>query len=751
MLQSLIVAAPAGSGKTEQLSRRYIDLLKAGVPPERILTLTFTEKAAAEMKERILRRLRQDYPELYVKVRENILRLRISTIHAFCLGLLRRFAPHVGLDPALEGLDDAGAQALWDRALYDTLTRIASEPDTSSDFRTLMALVSRGKSLEWEKLTKQFSQLYDKRVAVEHAVIAPAAFDRFRVLRTQLITNPIGRERIPDYEQLFPENPSPETVNRILKRLTEHRLVFLNKGGGPIRRRGVPEDVKKWNESMFEYQLLLMTLLDYDEFGKTLDLFRRRFLATYDEYKRAAGTVDFVDMEHRALKIISEDEQWQSILYAFDEQTDHLLVDEFQDTSYLQWAIILKLTEEWRAGKGAKAEQGIEPTIFIVGDVKQSIYLFRDAKVEVFAEARNRLHTDLGDRVADKHIKYNYRSLQAIIDFTNVLFSKLMSPSVAGAESDTSNVPAWRTTYEPFERGRKNDAPGRVEILLDRSDKNMPERRLLEAELIARRILSLVPGPDRRKSGTVPQSVMSAPTGDMTQTSDVWDRVPGRREIGMLVFEKQGDTEIARPCEYGDIAILVRTRTHLGPLTDALHRYGIPFVTVGGEGFFSEDEVCHLKSLLEFLIDPTDGFALYAVLRGPLFALPERELLLAGLSPGRYFWDKLQSYAAETGDMTQTSDVWDRVPRPKTRSPPPWPNSTTGSPESTAKPWLRFSNRSCLTAKPGASSGNRNASPTSASSWASSRQWNSPASTRTASSNTSRASRTKNGPTSASS
>jgi len=649
MPKSLIVAAPAGSGKTEELSRRYIELLRSGVAPERILTLTFTEKAAAEMKERILKRLRQDHPDLYVKVRENILRLRISTIHAFCLGLLRRFAPHVGLDPALEGLEQGGAGALWNRALYDTLTRIASEPRTSGDFRSLMALVSRGKTMGWDKLTGQFSKLYAKRVAVEHAVIAPAVEKRLKALCARLISDPIGREKMPGDARLFPEDISPETVARTLEQLEQHRLVFLNPGGGPIRRCGRREDVREWNELMAEYRNVLLTLTDYDEFGRMLDLFRRRFLAAYDEYKREAGTVDFVDMEHRALRVISEDEHWQDILYAFDEQTDHLLVDEFQDTSYLQWAIILKLTEEWRAGKGAKADLGIEPTIFIVGDEKQSIYMFRDAKVEVFAEARNRLHADLGDRVADKHIKHNYRSLQAIIDFTNALFSKLMAVPASGVERDASSVPAWRTTYEAFERRRKNDAPGRVEILLGRSDENMPERRELEADFVARRILSLVQGHDRAASSAVPVALNS-------------DRVPSPpNAAGVLaIFERQGDVETPRPCDYGDIAILIRKRTHLSILTDALHRHGIPFITVGGEGFFSEDEVCHLKSLLSFLVDPTDGFALYAVLRGPLFSVPERDLLLAGLSPGRCLWDRLQFYAG--GHDRNPPRISDRVP-----------------------------------------------------------------------------------------
>lgn len=619
MLKSLIVAAPAGSGKTEELSKRYIELLKNGVEPQRILTLTFTDKAAAEMKERILKRLREnpEYAELHRKVRENILRLRISTIHSFCLGLLRRFAPHVGLDPALEALDEAGSAELWNLALYETLTRIAAEPGTR-DYRTLMDLVAAKKKQAWDDLTKLFATLYNKRVAVERARVEPTAEEDFRTLRAELLANRIGPEKIRDYSSLFPKELSADTVVSTLTRLEENRLAFCNPGGGPIRRSR-DKGLVAWNEQMYRYQNILKSIKDYAEFGRILDLFQRRFLAAYESRKREVGVVDFVDMEYRALQIISEDDQWQNILCAFDEDTDHLLVDEFQDTSYLQWGIIDKLTEEWRAGHGAKTEKGIEPTIFIVGDVKQSIYFFRDAKVEVFSTVENDLRANLGKRLEKKTIGYNYRSLQAIVDFTNTLFSRLMRPN--GQTGQTCPAPApWRTPYEPFQRGRRNDSPGRVEILLDRSDENMDVRRPLETEMVCRRIKSLVAGPEP-----------------------------------LTIYERQSKPElpeIPRTCGYGDIAILLRTREHLSILTDALNRHRIPFVAVGGEGFYSEPEVCHVRSLLAFLADPADSSALYALLRGPLFCLPERDILLANSGPGRSLWERLQACARKNQKFT---------------------------------------------------------------------------------------------------
>jgi ATP-dependent helicase/nuclease subunit A len=318
-------------------------------------------------------------------------------------------------------------------------------------------------------------------------------------------------------------------------------------------------------------------------------------------------------------------------------------VDEFQDTSFLQWGIIDKLTEEWRSGEGAKSDLGIKPTIFIVGDEKQSIYMFRDAKVEVFAEAANKLERWVGkDQLERETLEKNYRSLQSIIDFNNALFSELMSPFSSSPAPPPPPPPApWRTRYAPFTRARKNADPGRVELILARSDENAPERRKLEADLVARRIQSLV-------SGASPLTV--------------YDRNPD-----------PNGPEIARPCEYKDIAILIRSRNLLAPIEDALREAGIPFLVLGGSGFYEEDEVRYLRSLLSFLIDPTDDVALYVTLRGPFFDVPEHELFLASsassdssptpaprpLTPALFLWDRMQaSTCPKVGEAVAALRNW---------------------------------------------------------------------------------------------
>ncbi len=602
-LRNQVVFAPAGSGKTERLSRRYIELLEAGVKPERILTLTFTEKAAAEMKERIFERLAQENPDLHRYLRENVLRLRISTIHSFCLALLKRFAPALGLDPRVEVLPDA--TELWTATKYDTLMHIAEQETGSEAHKLLMNLVTQDQVQAWPHLSKLFDSFFDKRVGIARARLNELDTAQLAELTQGLRDHPLGT-KFPDYQLLFPQEYTPETAAPVLDRLEEHRSLFLTKSGTPLKR-GCNDEERAWNTELVRYRDLLRTMLWYHQFGRSFALFRSHFLAAYDRVKRESGQVDYDDMEYLALHLLTTNPEWQNILYAFDEQTDHLLVDEFQDTSFLQWGIIDKLTEEWRSGKGAKADLEVEPTIFIVGDDKQSIYMFRDAKVEVFATAANQLEKWLGtDQLERIQLENNFRSLQAIIDFNNELFSKLMD---AGPKSEP-----WQTRYAAFKRGRENKTLGRVEILLDPLQARVAERRARDAANIARRIKSLV---------------------------------------GQFQVFDPDRNEAARACAFGDIAILIRSRTHLAAIEQALRDADIRFIVIGGTGFYSEPEVRYLEALVKTLADPADDIALYATLRGPVFNIPERELFLANSGGGLFLWDRVRTHAQQGTPLAQ--------------------------------------------------------------------------------------------------
>jgi ATP-dependent helicase/nuclease subunit A len=474
--KSVIISSPAGSGKTEKLARRYVNLLLDGSEIERILAITFTEKAAAEMKERILSILEKENPDIFLKVREKMPLMRISTIHAFCLKLLKRFSIELGLDPSLEVMDEFNAAILWSESVYESLMEEKNRPDLFFDMMKERGIKG------WDSLFRILNELHSRR-------------------------------------------PQPD---------------LMLKEKHPV---------------------------DGEEEKKILELYSR-CLKHYTDKKLERHLIDFDDIELLTYEALIKNPEWQNILHSFDEHTDHILVDEFQDTSSLQWKIIDKLTEEWRSGFGAKRDSGKIPTIFLVGDEKQSIYLFRGANVSVFQDAKERFSEWLGKEYYFEEIKENYRSLPEIVNFTNSIFKRLMLPTM---------YESWRTRYTPFQATREGN--GHVELILIESDGSTKKRREQEASAISKRIQSLI------------------------NQHEVWD----------------GETK--RPCKYGDMAILLRKRTHLSIFEDALRKNGIPFIVLKGIGFYDEPEVALLKELLSFIIDPSDDYSLFCLLRSPLFCI----------------------------------------------------------------------------------------------------------------------------------
>ncbi len=568
--KSVIISSPAGSGKTEKLARRYIALLQSGVSAERILAITFTDKAAAEMKQRILRILNIEDRSLFINLLERMPLMRVSTIHSFCGTLLRRFSFEASIDPNYRVNDAIESAMRWEEILYEVLMDAGKGSKGHDMF--LQAISEKGfRGLDTLRSTVDY--LFQKSpfsldaCTYRHIPQSTPFID-------ELKSWPAISDLIEGYDSFFQEGP-----DRGRARIENY---FLTKSREP-RKRPDPllkniSDYRDWAQKIYLYWKDTVIQEHVKRTEKIYEIYKE-CLHTYRSFKRSKGTLDFSDLEHIAFKMLTENPEWANILYAFDEKTDHILVDEFQDTNSFQWEIINSLTEEWRSGMGAKREDGTKPTIFFVGDEKQSIYFFRGANVEIFRRAKDKLSIWLGDEFHYEEVKENYRSRPAIVEFTNRVFSQIMA---AG-----TNSPPWITQYSPISACRTGSEEGRVEIiLLENEGGTVGEVRQKEADIIARRILELA------------------------ENFLLTDRHRGNR----------------KPCTFMDMAILLRKRTHLKKYEAALRQYSIPFVAVKGIGFYQEPEVAMLRALVFFLSNPRDDYNLYVLLKSPLFEINEGEI-----------------------------------------------------------------------------------------------------------------------------
>lgn len=313
------------------------------------------------------------------------------------------------------------------------------------------------------------------------------------------------------------------------------------------------------------------------------------------EAKERENLITYNDMELLAYHLIFEEfeegKHWSLVLEAFDETTDHLLVDEFQDTNLFQWAILRKLTEEWRSGWGAKAEQGLDPTLFIVGDENQSIYAFRNANVEVFRRALEDLAQEemYRDRFRWVQVRENFRSLPAIVDFVNAVFASL--PLEEG-----------EFHYVPFEAHRRAPFPGRVVLRevsgpwetqgnnkKEKQNCRISEYRPLEARALAQWIRQIL--------------------------EEGWPVVPPGQETPRAVTPS-------------DVAIVVRNHTDIDLYLDTLQGAGIPVVLESGRDIAPPPALRILRTLIGLLGKPEDPLLSASLVASSLVSEEQRKAFL---------------------------------------------------------------------------------------------------------------------------
>jgi ATP-dependent exoDNAse (exonuclease V) beta subunit len=595
--QDLVVQAGAGTGKTHALVTLYLHLVggltaaKRRTPPPRIAVVTFTDKAAGELKERIRSRLsalaltprRKDEPTLAEAARELKVPLPdselwlaalaqlggapLGTFHSFAGALLRRHAAAAGIDPDFVLLDELEASQLAseaaERAVLDGLER--DDPAAVE----LVAEYGYRRAGRADRLVAHLVKLRAAR-AEEGRGALEVRDDRAQLEAELAESRNALAAAIASLESKLPslsKTIRPKAAG-YLAQLRNWR-VAADVLEGEFKQPGNAMDEREAIKSAAERLQDAEAGLRAAPLAAALAQLVAATEQNYAAAKRRSGSLDFTDLLVLARDLLRDDPQARDATRA---RFDAVLVDEFQDTNPVQAELVELIA-------GPPRESGRR---FVVGDRKQSIYEFRGADVGVFTRAT----TDLLARGGrEELLKVCRRALPELLRLDNDLFANAMAPR--GPIAD------WALTYDPAKDDLLpfREGQGVAELLAVTPGKNAAETRALEARAIASR-------------------------------------------LHLLHAEGRG---------WGDCAILLRRFTALGDYLDALRSAQIPHYVVRGRGFFAAQEVRDLGSALTLLDDPDDTLALVSVLRSPLAGVSDETLARLALAKrlGASLWKEL--------------------------------------------------------------------------------------------------------------
>lgn len=630
----LVVVAGAGSGKTRVLVERYLRLLtdeRRPLAPEQILAITFTEKAAREMRDRVRAeveaRARARRSPDWEELRAAIESARIGTIHSFCASLLRAHPAETGLDPHFNVLDEVEAALLIAECIDEALRQEFAAPDANAaDTSQFAALLAEfGPAALRDMLAQMLRGGAEARAAVAmlpgdaqalQAIWRSALSQAQAKALAALINSADWRAVAAVVDRLAALAPPADKLGEQLLAVAQWLTALPHSGQIDFTLiDGLKPHVgtkKAWGDevTLAEARAALRTMRDSyraqsellgflpDPALETrsaaatlaLGVLYRRVATHYSRRKADADLLDFDDLERYARALLERHPavraRWQAELRA-------VMVDEFQDTNDDQRAIVYALAGRTEPENLPQQEL---PDLFVVGDGKQSIYRFRGADVSVFRQVEQEMITWGGRRVA---LDTSFRSHAALVGWINRLGEQVFAR------------PGGLQPYEfPFEslQTRRGEPPHPhcVELHLVEEQAGAGELREAEAEIVAARIAELVAG----AAGPI-----------------VYDRKAARWRLPA----------------YGDIAMLFQASSAFEAFEAALRRRGIPYITTAGQGYYGRKEVRDLIHLLRVLDDPSDDLALVGILRSPLFALSDSAIVGLHLAGTGGLWANLMA------------------------------------------------------------------------------------------------------------
>ncbi len=624
---NLLVSASAGSGKTKVLVERILMHIQEGIDINELLVVTFTELAAKEMKER----LRTKLEEAIEKSTDEVLQQRfakqlqlipsamISTIHSFCMKVIRRYFYLAGIDPVFTMMDEIEGQLLQEKVWRDLEEELLEHPEyeevfatfsndrsddgiTNTVYRLYQYSRSKREPKTWlSNLTENYAVGSDyASTPFVKTYVKPALVEELSYLVTQYdqLLKEIELLGAPKHQAVLEDDL--DFVKAVLVHIQEESYVFayqtfkdrkfknwstakvdesVKESLDEIKaiREGLKKDFQKIKEDYFaispEVQLQQMTKVKRI-LAKLSDI-AVMFYDRFQDEKHQLNKLDFSDLEHDTLKILTKlDANGQKI--ASEYYQDHfkeVMVDEYQDVNRVQEAILELVSKP--------------DNRFMVGDVKQSIYGFRLAdpslfreKYEAYAEGKS------GERIV---LAENFRSRDEVLSFTNKVFQQIMNKELGQVEYD--DVAALKTGNLSYSKDL--DKSSEI-VLIEDLDLNDDANDLEESE-------------------------------EFEKVENEIHYVAQRiQEMIHTPFEVMNDkADAKRPVNYGDFAILSSTKSNNDKIESIFAAYGIPVNVQKAQSYFKRTEITTMVSLLKVIDNPLQDIPLVAVLRSGIVGLDE--------------------------------------------------------------------------------------------------------------------------------
>lgn len=675
----LLVSAAAGSGKTAVLVERILTMIcdeKVPVDIDRMLIVTFTKAAAAEMKERIghaIENYLQKNPENEHVRRQSayLQKAQISTIHSFCLQLIRDHFNTLGIDPEFRMMDEGEGKLLRIDVMKEVLEQFYEEGSdkfhllvegytNGKDDKALEELVQRlyefamsnpepeewlnrakkrffienkealYKSSYMQELIASTKQLLEElleknQLALELArkPFGPIAYEKTLLLDQDYILSCSSQENYEDMKKAMelgafsrlsgrPAKDTDESLKEMVKQLRDE----------------VKEQLVAWKEQFFAKtgeEMLQEVILVKEPMEALMDVVFA-FKEQFSKAKEKKNVLDFSDLEHYALELLVDRYEDDSaipsnIAKEIGESYEEIFIDEYQDSNFIQEAILGSISG------GYKGEQNR----FMVGDVKQSIYRFRLARPELFMDKFDKYGKD-NEKEKKIELHRNFRSRFSVLESTNYIFQQIMGRDLGGVEYDESAFlipgrafPKREQQGEEMEVAplEEIDPLDKTELIIVEAEESDYTKKELEAYAIANRIRELM-----------------------------------KEENPYCVYDEK--IGAYRPVEYRDIVILLRTVSGWGDvLEEVLAREGIPAHGDSQTGYFSALEVQNMLHLLAVVDNRYQDISMTAVLRSPIVGLHGEELawmkaVYSNPKNGRQtLYDVLSLFAEEEFDEEQ--------------------------------------------------------------------------------------------------